>query len=131
MTMVEQNQHHIKPYVRHTFCLLSLQMMCLTFTARTMTRFVSLLLLCSIALSRSYVIKPGTWKFRNHPIAFETAKSVATETTKEKDPTPVLLLNGFGVGSFHQHRLIHELLGDDDHVDRQIYCIDYLGQGGF
>jgi len=51
------------------------------------------------------------------------------------------LLNGFGVGSFHQHRLIPELLRNDDVNDdddddddvyndqRTVYCIDYLGQG--
>ena len=96
-----------------------------------LTRLVCLLLACTIAVSRSYVIQPGTWKFRGHPIAYETAKSVKSDgiDSQNADPTPVLLLNGFGVGSFHQHRLIHELLGDDKYVDRPIYCIDYLGQG--
>ena len=55
---------------------------------------------------------------------------------------PILLLNGFGVGSFHQHRLVHELMlarendnGNDDSQQQQhrqqqtIYCMDYLGQG--
>jgi hypothetical protein len=48
---------------------------------------------------------------------------------------PILLLNGFGVGSFHQHRLVHELLADkggtkENHPpQRTVYCIDYLGQG--
>lgn len=48
---------------------------------------------------------------------------------------PILLLNGFGVGSFHQHRLIPELLKDDSsnsnakQKPRTVYCIDYLGQG--
>lgn len=88
-------------------------------------RLVCLLWACKVAVSRSYMIKPGTWNFRGHPIAYEAASSIGTQ----KDQTPVLLLNGFGVGSFHQHRLIHELLGDDHHTDRPIYCIDYLGQG--
>jgi pimeloyl-ACP methyl ester carboxylesterase len=50
--------------------------------------------------------------------------------------TPILLLNGFGVGSFHQHRLISRLLGENEkgekgsrHDQRSIYCMDYLGQG--
>lgn len=100
------------------------------------TRLVCLWLACAVAVSRSYSVKPGTWKFRGHPIAYETAQSVKTDETThnhdkkvDDDSTPVLLLNGFGVGSFHQHRLIHELLGDEIHVDRPIYCIDYLGQG--
>lgn len=47
---------------------------------------------------------------------------------------PVLLLNGFGVGSFHQHRLMSNLLKNEngEEVDdkmRVIYGIDYLGQG--
>lgn len=103
---------------------------------------------CQVAVSRSYAIKQGKWNFRGHPIAFETARSVKDDnndvqtTSSNSSPTeaavssatsvptrPVLLLNGFGVGSFHQHRLIHELLGDDQHEDRHIYCIDYLGQG--
>ena len=45
-------------------------------------------------------------------------------TGKQKEP--ILLLNGFGVGSFHQHRLIPQLLQNDN---RHVYCIDYLGQG--
>lgn len=84
----------------------------------TLTRLVGLLLACSsIVVSRSYVIQPGTWKFRGHPIAYETAQSVNDDKpTTKTNADPVLLLNGFGVGSFHQHRLIHELLGDDAHV---------------
>lgn len=97
-------------------------------TMMTLARLVSLLWACTIAVSRSYVIQPGTWRFRGHPIAYETAKTVQ-QKEEERDPTPVLLLNGFGVGSFHQHRLIHEMLGEGDHADRRIYCIDYLGQG--
>jgi pimeloyl-ACP methyl ester carboxylesterase len=43
---------------------------------------------------------------------------------------PILLLNGFGVGSFHQHRLIPRLLENQPKQQhRTIYCIDYLGQG--
>jgi hypothetical protein len=43
---------------------------------------------------------------------------------------PILLLNGFGVGSFHQHRLIPYLLcNDSESNQRSVYCMDYLGQG--
>ena len=47
---------------------------------------------------------------------------------------PVLLLNGFGLGSFHQHRLIPHLIlpcneEDAEHHDRVVYGLDYLGQG--
>ena len=49
---------------------------------------------------------------------------------------PVLILNGFGVGSFHQHRLISNLLDEEEIKNngppakkRIVYGIDYLGQG--
>ena len=42
----------------------------------------------------------------------------------------ILLLNGFGVGSFHQHRLITALLSSNDQTNNCIiYAVDYLGQG--
>lgn len=68
------------------------------------------------ALCRSYVIQSGKWMFRGHPIAYEVAQSIPDNNADDDDITrvdvpPLLLLNGFGVGSFHQHRLIHELLG--------------------
>jgi pimeloyl-ACP methyl ester carboxylesterase len=69
--------------------------------------------------------------------AVMTATSTCPETTSnDQVEAPILLLNGFGVGSFHQHRLISCLLKkQSDHVDinsslqRKIYCMDYLGQG--
>lgn len=101
-----------------------------------------------IAFCRSYTIKPGVWKYKGHPIAWEKVTSIeeqdnigAGERNKKtsggqsssaadpRDSTPLLLLNGFGVGSFHQHRLVQQLMRNDDHRDRTIYCIDYLGQG--
>jgi pimeloyl-ACP methyl ester carboxylesterase len=96
--------------------------------------------LLSIACCRSYVIQPGSFKFQGrHPIAYEKAR-VATqrewETNEEVVPdpsspesTPVLLLNGFGVGSFHQHRLIHQLFSFDSNENRTVYAMDYIGQG--
>ena len=58
--------------------------------------------------------------------------------------TPILLLNGFGVGSFHQHRLIERLFTassssnttsssttttKEQRHPTTVYCMDYLGQG--
>jgi pimeloyl-ACP methyl ester carboxylesterase len=64
------------------------------------------------------------WDYQGHFIGYE----VATSTVPAKaDKEPILLLNGFGVGSFHQHRLMPELLGRDE--ERVIYGMDYLGQG--
>jgi len=93
---------------------------------------------------QSYVIQPGVWKYRNkYPIAYEETRKTE-DAVSSVDPydnaTPVLLLNGFGVGSFHQHRLIQELMqtpnyaGVDDSsstavTNRVIYGMDYLGQG--
>ena len=102
---------------------------------------VLLALLTSVVQCRSYVIQYGTWKFRGHPIAYEQAhvvvkddEATATkETNEKKAPSPILLLNGFGVGSFHQHRLIHEMMQSNKEFGASrhgiIYCIDYLGQG--
>ena len=54
--------------------------------------------------------------------------AVQSISTSGIDEAPVLLLNGFGVGSFHQHRLMPKLI-DGAHGDRVVYGIDYLGQG--
>ena len=90
------------------------------------------------------LVHPGVWKFRGHPIFFEETKKVfSCDDTKdseqirndspvEKDNNDeaVLLLNGFGVGSFHQHRLINQIFANESvGSKRKIYCIDYLGQG--
>jgi len=103
----------------------------------------------SYATHKAVIIKPDTWKFRGiHPIAYETARlePTAAATGDNEDvesssfqradgadgatKTPVLLLNGFGVGSFHQHRLIEELFAEEKHHRRSVYTMDYLGQGG-
>jgi pimeloyl-ACP methyl ester carboxylesterase len=65
--------------------------------------------------------------FQNkYPIAYEVARlSVSPEDienemmTMEDDDeeVPILLLNGFGVGSFHQHRLMRQLL-----LQHEEYC---------
>ncbi|CAJ1942504.1 unnamed protein product [Cylindrotheca closterium] len=104
--------------------------------------FILLSVLSCIECGKSYVIQPNKWDYRGHDIAFEVSHSrgdsdVSTIPSKK---TPILLLNGFGVGSFHQHRLIAELVvsdkeessnvdNPDDDNYQTVYCIDYLGQG--
>ena len=80
------------------------------------------------------------------PIAYEVAKSsTKSEEEHNLEIVPILLLNGFGVGSFHQHRLMRQMLqleqedqqnntgaGGEQQIKRKqfvIYGIDYLGQG--
>jgi len=109
-----------------------------------------------------YEIQPKFWEYQSkHEIGYEVATTQNQDTntnSSNNKNNPILLLNGFGVGSFHQHRLIHELLtnGDFDDdivgdsrtttfnsntatadassnspypVERTVYCMDYLGQG--
>jgi len=95
---------------------------------------------------QAFQIQSNTFEHKQHPIAYETAFRVYDET-ETKQPTteetttngqPILMLNGFGVGSFHQHRLMPQLItvqdddnndNDDEEITRTIYGIDYLGQG--
>ena len=60
------------------------------------------------------------------------------ESINDKDLAhdPILLLNGFGVGSFHQHRLMPHLLtinsadiktSNGGENNRVVYGVDYLG----
>lgn len=84
----------------------------------------------SSSKSYAYVIHPKQWDYKGHDIGYEVAHSTVNKQEKEASTVrkaPVVLLNGFGVGSFHQHRLIPHMLESDD--DRLIYGIDYLGQG--
>jgi pimeloyl-ACP methyl ester carboxylesterase len=73
---------------------------------------------------------------RGHFIGYDESYAVSDESISKKRPAvyekikrqdPVLLLSGFGVGSFHQNRLTRELLKLES--SRVIYCMDYLGQG--
>ena len=86
----------------------------------------------------AYSFQSGTWNFRKHPIAYEKAESSTSRPSGASDQaaaSPILLLNGFGVGSFHQHRLIDEIYNPQGTVNtplstgQNLYCIDYLGQG--
>jgi pimeloyl-ACP methyl ester carboxylesterase len=95
-----------------------------------------------IGFCRSFAIqqREKTWQYKGHPIGYEEASngdgsgsgSAGLATVKE----PILLLNGFGVGSFHQHRLMQRLLEQEQQqqlssssTTRTIYGMDYLGQG--
>lgn len=42
-----------------------------------------------------------------------------------QEVAPLVLLTGFGVGSFHYDRLLEEMKGDR----RDIYLMDFFGQG--
>ena len=74
-----------------------------------------------------------------YPIAYEIATS-SNHVDDIENLVPILLLNGFGVGSFHQHRLMRQILLQQDKQQQNnneqktqqqyvIYGIDYLGQG--
>ncbi len=113
---------------RKTFTLLSLLL-----AVSTHLHFWNLVRRCE-----SYEIKPKRWEYKSrYDVGYEVAKATTTRSNENIDhdrnstKEPILLLNGFGVGSFHQHRLIHELLAEDndDGLERTIYCLDYLGQG--
>lgn len=80
-----------------------------------------LLLISGYAVTQACSIESKSWDFQGHFIGYEVANQ------KESSEEPILLLNGFGVGSFHQHRLIPEILSHDE--NRVIYGMDYLGQG--
>ncbi|GMH55313.1 hypothetical protein TL16_g01877 [Triparma laevis f. inornata] len=55
------------------------------------------------------------------------AFSVTTPPTSAASAPPLLLLNGFGVGQFHQKRLVSSLSRSP--TFSSIYTLDYLGQG--
>lgn len=77
-------------------------------------------------------IESYTWTgFRGHPVAYERAVIPGTSAITDQ-AEPVIILNGFGVGSFHQHRLISVLWQKEREIEnrpRMIFGMDYLGQG--
>ena len=77
-------------------------------------------------MSSSFHLEQSTWMFKKYPIAYEVASDVVSGN---RDVVPILLLNGFGVGSFHQHRLMKQLLSQhqssDANTQYKIYGIDY------
>ena len=73
---------------------------------------------------------------RNHRVTFDKGSSTlqhqppdaTINIARESSETPIVLLNGFGVGTFHNHRLMDNLLANEDQ-QRNVYCMDYIGQG--
>ena len=67
---------------------------------------------------------------RGHHIGYEEARREHDSRSDDVDAQhdPILLLNGFGVGSFHQHRLIQNVF-ETGKETRRVFGIDYLGQG--
>ncbi|CAB9502222.1 hydrolase, alpha beta fold family protein [Seminavis robusta] len=84
--------------------------------------FLLLLLTQQLAAAVAFSIQQERWDYKGHPIGYDQAGSV------ESSSTPIVLLNGFGVGSFHQHRLMEQLCTTTT-SQRSIYGMDYLGQG--
>ena len=67
---------------------------------------------------------------RGHSIGYEISGEENYNDGGGGDP--IVLLNGFGVGSFHQHRLMEnfrEVETAEGRSDRVVYGVDYLGQG--
>lgn len=108
--------------------------------------FISLAVEASRAFS--FVIEPKSYQWQQngqHQIGYEVANRIEEGSNNNKDDaTPILLLNGFGVGSFHQHRLMPKLISvkknsddnndkekeeEEEEASRTVYGIDYLGQG--
>ena len=75
------------------------------------------------ASATQFKIEQKSCDYKGHHIGYDIASSAGNGMPITREP--VLLLNGFGVGSFHQHRLMPELFSDD----RVVYGVDYLGQG--
>lgn len=71
--------------------------------------------------------------YSGHHIGYEEARRIHDNRPDDRDKQhdPILLLNGFGVGSFHQHRVIPHIMGVHGTEDqsRVVFGIDYLGQG--
>lgn len=76
-------------------------------------------------------IDSETWTFRGkYPVAYEVAQEGTSLPSIDAGATPILLLNGFGVGSFHQHLLMNQLASSSSSSTRYVvYGVDYLGQG--
>ena len=100
---------------------------------------VAILAVSLVEGARAFTIQSKSFDFKGHFISYEEAtRSIESEDnskikTVEEVSDPILLLNGFGVGSFHQHRLMPNLISIDEKDDvertRKVYGIDYLGQG--
>jgi pimeloyl-ACP methyl ester carboxylesterase len=82
--------------------------------------------LCRVAATDGFSIQQEQWMYKGHPIGYDQASAVDGSTEAK---TPIVLLNGFGVGSFHQHRLMEQLCRNDRACGVAVYGMDYLGQG--
>jgi len=93
-----------------------------------------------------FTLRSERWDYRSkHDIGYDVATTVSRSNSSNARVEPILLLNGFGVGSFHQHRLVETLLGggsgtsskqqqqqqqqQEPSTPTTVYCMDYLGQG--
>ena len=101
---------------------------------RLFVAIVSLVILQPLVFTNAYTtvdactIESKSWKFREtNLIGYEVARN-SPSNDNHGSKEPILLLNGFGVGSFHQHRLMPEILQYEEE-DRSVYGLDYLGQG--
>lgn len=97
-------------------------------------------------------LQQGTWMYKGqYPIAYERAYHTDNNQNNletmppSETASPVLLLNGFGMGSFHQHRLMEAMFSDNNYCNyinsnntnnknhqlttTILYGMDYLGQG--
>jgi pimeloyl-ACP methyl ester carboxylesterase len=82
----------------------------------------------------SIQIESGTWDYKGHPIAYDKVAAAgagegSNNCNHHDGEDPILLLNGFGMGSFHQHRLMGALAQHEQTVRSDVYSMDYLGQG--
>jgi pimeloyl-ACP methyl ester carboxylesterase len=64
-----------------------------------------------------------TWIWRGASIHYEVAESAAESCNTQP---PLLLLPGFGVGTFHLQRNLPQLAHS---LQRRVYTLDLLGQG--
>jgi len=107
---------------------------------RTFGFILTVVSISLVQITIAFTIQSKSLDFKGHFISYEEATRVHESQGDSKiiksveDPSdPILLLNGFGVGSFHQHRLMPNLISiqekDGVETTRKVYGIDYLGQG--
>jgi hypothetical protein len=110
-------------------------------TIRTFGFILTVVSISLVQITIAFTIQSKSLDFKGHFISYyEEATRVHESQGDSKiiksveDPSdPILLLNGFGVGSFHQHRLMPNLISiqENDGVEttRKVYGIDYLDWG--
>ncbi|GMI34137.1 hypothetical protein TeGR_g12197 [Tetraparma gracilis] len=86
-----------------------------------------LLLLLLLPLASPLQLSYSPTPHNTYSLSYSRIPSPSTPPTAR----PLLLLNGFGVGSFHQERLSSSLLSLFDRCPfSEIFLLDYVGQGG-